>query len=113
MNLLACEKYLVTINFNISKADVEAYNEAFNNCCEELRQKGEIICKDQYPDAELHFYIIKVMKTLEEAGDPMIRKLRYLLAEGFLRMNCDGCIYENELKFTQLTDGDFSGQKAA
>ncbi len=113
MNLQACEDYLVKMDFNISKTDIEAYNNAFNNCCGELRGKGEIIPKDEYTDSELYFYTTKVMNVLEAAGDPMILKLRYLLAEGFLRLACDGCIYENDLKFEPLTEADFSRKKAA
>ena len=113
MNLQACEKYLVKMDFNISSTDIAAYNAAFNNCCAELRERGEIIPKDRYTDQELHYYISKVMSVMEAAGDPMIRKLRYLLAEGFLRMACDGCIYENDFKFEPLTEADFSRKKAA
>jgi hypothetical protein len=53
------------------------------------------------------------MDVLEAAGNPMILKLRYLLAEGFLRVDCDGCIYESDLKFEPLTNADFSRKKAA
>jgi len=113
MNLKGCEEYLVQMNFNISNADITAYNEAFNRCCAELRRKGEIISKERYTDAELYFYTTKVMNVLEEAADPMILKLRYLLAEGFLRVDCDGCIYESDLKFEPLTNADFSRKKAA
>jgi len=113
MYLKGCEDYLVHMNFNISNADIAAYNGAFNRCCAELRRKGEIISKERYTDAELYFYTTKVMNVLEEAADPMILKLRYLLAEGFLRVDCDGCIYESDLKFEPLTNADFSRKKAA
>ena len=113
MNLKDCEDYLVKMNFNISVGDVAAYNEAFNHCCAELRGTGEIIPKDHYTDPELLHYTTKVMNVMEAAGDPMIRKLRYLLAEGFLRLACDGCIYENDLKFEPITEADFSRKKAA
>jgi hypothetical protein len=113
MNILSCEKYLVKMDFNISVTDIAEYNQSFKNCCAELREKGEIISKDQYSDAELCFYSTKVMNVLEAAGDPMILKLRYLLAEGFLRLRDDGCIYENKVKFKPLTESDFSRKEAA
>ena len=113
MNILSCEKYLVKMDFNISVTDIAEYNESFKNCCAELRETGEIISKERYTDAELYYYSTKVMDVLEAAGNPMILKLRYLLAEGFLRMDCDGCIYESDLKFEPLTNADFSRKKAA
>jgi hypothetical protein len=113
MNIKACEKYLVKMDFNISAVDIAEYNEAFINCCAELREKGEIISKDRYTDAELRYYSTKVMDVLEEAEDPMIRKLRYLLAEGFLRLGDEGCIYKNKLRFKPITEADFSRKKAA
>jgi len=113
MNILSCEKYLVKMDFNISVTDIAEYNESFKDCWAELREKGEIISKERYTDAELYYYSTKVMDVLEAAGNPMILKLRYLLAEGFLRVDCDGCIYESDLKFEPLTNADFSRKKAA
>ena len=43
----------------------------------------------------------------------MVRRIDYLLFEGFLTLNCDGCVFQSELKFEPLTEADFSEKWAA
>jgi hypothetical protein len=113
MNLQGCEDYLVKMNFHISAGDIAKYNDAFNECCEELRNTGEIIAKEDYTDEELLAYTVRVMEVLRAQGDPMVRRIDYLLFEGFLTLNCDGCVFQSELKFEPLTEADFSEKWAA
>jgi hypothetical protein len=101
------------MNFHISAEDIAKYNDAFNECCARLRATGEIIAKDEYTDPELWTYTVRVMDVLRSQKDPMVRKLDYLVSEGFVAMHSDGCIYASELKFEPLTEADFGDRRAA
>lgn len=113
MNLQGCEDYLVKMHFHISAADIGKYNEAFTACCAKLRDRGEIISKDEYTDEELLAYTLRVMDVLRGQQDPMVRKFDYLVSEGFVTMHCDGCVYPSELKIDVLTEADFGESRAA
>ena len=103
-----CHEFLLELDFGISSQDIESYGEAFNEECVVLRAAGEIISKETYTDEELLFYTNKVMGRLYCAGNLFVRKLKYLMDEGLVRMDGAGTIIKNEVNFNPLRESDFT-----
>jgi hypothetical protein len=103
-----CREYLLELDFGICSEDIRSYDEAFTEECAALRAAGEIISKDTYTNEELLFYTNKVMGRLYCAGNLFVRKLKYLMDEGLVRMDGAGTIIKNEVNFDPLRESDFT-----
>lgn len=108
MNLSNSTDYLIECDFDITEDDVKNYNDDFNKCCEMLRECGEIVSKNQYTDEELLSYTIKVMAYMFKVNNSLVKRINYLLHEGFLEMDCAGSVWPADYDVLELSEADFS-----
>jgi hypothetical protein len=109
MNLSEVEDYIIELNVGITAEDIQSYNIEFVKTCAVLRECDEIESKEEYTNEELSNYTIKVMSYMYMFSKiDIVKKIFYLLYEGFLCINLDGTLYEEEMEQFVLTDSDFS-----